>query len=798
MSKSCRSSSAILFCFKNQAVRTPPLRYVALKTTLRLTLPWSSPPPRPQNPHQVFNVVRALALKPGTGLCGATLCLAAAASECLSCGLVDAPVILSCLRSVSLDLDASSNPAGSGNIPAQDACLGAAGLVAACEGKVALPPGFAESMFDRLRKAAAYRRCANSGVRVASLWALASLVGCTPLGTGELVPRRMRVTSVTNRRMVETLLQDVREAMEGTSIRPKSAAARVLGCMCALGQDERSVGDLGVPMAFGWTEGGEMSGTFHGGGGATGAINPGALRVAREGTLMNVVLTGLQSVAVGVEDVQDGMTERTRMKVFVPVEPSLFSGSAMACLESCPTLRVPHPQMAIVIEALFRGGHGVEVQMRCVSLALALAGKEQAYSTWLHGLFQKPLFVNLPRDLRRHLVSVVDQIFLKLPLERGSDLIKELWDTISSSLSTCCSSASVFERQGAVEHDSEGIEQATTFLSAMDKLAAAAATATVTTFSGVESMTLTYVYPSILQAFCTGGDVTRFHSDADEAALLDAFVGLLSHFPWKHVHGTIASEPDADITDTSSGGLCRRTFRKFLISRLAPAGEARSASAIETTSQTVPAAAAAAAATAKMLGSVARWATSIQTSDEASAAVLPRLAEGVQDIATTAAGGNWLLTLLDTAELPESCPMRTAALVGGATAIKEFSNTGLVVVGENADELWGRGSNHGSALLYSMSVTAPRVVARIDEVLSDMSSEVLGRLFRLSASLMGRIGGAIEAADERGVAELEEVRCGVEGFIRGLRHTPAVLLRPMYRSFSSYAESVATDHSLLS
>lgn len=749
--------------------------------------------------------MRALASKPVVGLCGATLCLAAAASECLSCALVDAPVMLSCLRSVSLDLEASSNKDGRGKIPAQDACLGAAGLVAACEGKVVLPPGFAESMFESLRKAAAHRRGANSGVRVASLWALASLVGCPPLVPGEHVPKRMRVTSITNRRMVEALLQDVREAMEGTSIRPKNAAARVWGCMCALGQDERSVGDPSLQQALGWTEGREAPGTIHGGGGATtGAINSGALYVAREGTLMNDVLIGLQSVAAGVADAQGGTAEKTKKKSFVPVHPSLFAGSAIACLEPCPTLRVPHPQMAVVIEALFRGGHGVEVQMRCVSLALALVGKEQAYSTWLHGLFQKPLFVNLPGDLRLHLVSVVDQLFFKLPVERGTDLIRELWSTIISGLFSSCSTASGPDRHGVVERDSEGIKQATAFLAGMDKLAAAAS-ATTSTFSRVESITLTNIYPSILEDFCSVGDVTRFHSDADEAALWDALVGLLSRFPWKNAHGAITSEPEAVITNTNttSADLCGQTFREYFTSRLAPTGEARrSASEVEATSQATPppAAAVAATATAKVLGSVARWATRTRTSDEASAAVLPRLSEGFQDIAATAAGGKWLLTLLDTAELPESCPMRAAALVGGATAVKECSNTGFFVVGENADELWGpHDSNHRrSALIYSMSVTAPRVVARMDKAAAspDLSSEVLGRLLRLSTLLVGRIGGAVGAADERGVSELEEVRCGVEGFIRGLRHAPAVLLGTLSRSFTHYAESVAADRAL--
>lgn len=144
---------------------------------------------------QVFNIVRAFQ---EAGVCGAALCLATAASEGLSCGLVDSPAVLGCLRSISLALDGSSPAAlpgdrgelSTGRPPAQDAYLGAAGLVATCERrKVILPPGFAESVFESLRRTAAHRRGAKSGIRVASLLALASMIGCPLLGPGEFAPR---------------------------------------------------------------------------------------------------------------------------------------------------------------------------------------------------------------------------------------------------------------------------------------------------------------------------------------------------------------------------------------------------------------------------------------------------------------------------------------------------------------------------------------------------------------------------------------------------------------------------------
>lgn len=752
------------------------------------------------NTLQVFNIVRALALKPAAGLCGATLCLSASASECLSCGVIDGPVVLSCLRSVSLSLDASTIATAEGEkvLPAQDTSLGAASLVVVCEGKVVVPPGFAESMFDSLRKAAAQRRGADSGVRVASLLALASLVGCPLLSPGEFVPKRMRVTAVTTRMMVESLSKDVLGAMDGTSIRPKNAAARVLGCMSAVGQDERSIGNPSLQQALGWMQSGETPGTSHRGGGVAGAIAPDALCVAREGTLMNSMLTGLQSVAAGSDDMEDGGSELQKQKAFVPVESSLFAASAMACLEPCSsTLRVPHPQMALVIEALFRGGHGVEVQKGAVQMALALADKEQAYSTWLRGLFYKPLFVNLPHDLRGHLVSVVGQVFSKLPSEMGDDLVNELWDTITSRLFTPWSSVSASGSGGGAADDSEGISYATAFLSAMGTLGQD---------SRIESITMTSFVPSILRAFSARRDVTRFDSDPREAPLWNALVGLLSRFPWTHIQNAIASKPRDVTSEADLADRFDRTVQEYLTSRLAPSSEAKRASPSYVSSQhssspspataTAAADAADAATTAKMLGSVARWGTRVRTQKEASAAVLPRLAERLKSISVTATGGKWLLALLDTAELPESCPVRTTALLGGATAVWESSNTGLLVVGEKADELLGRGmcgGNHRGALFYSMGITAPRAVERADRVSLDLSSQVLARLFRLQGLLQGRIGSA---SDESGVAELVEVRCGLECFIRGLRHAPGVLNGTLAKQFASYAASVAIGNAL--
>lgn len=162
----------------------------------------------------MFSVIRALQ---EAGVCGASLCLPTAVSECLSCGIIDSPAILECISSLSLMLDSAEPEGGlagksagghapvismetSGvrgknstgkaarSPPPQDAWLGLAGIMVACEGNLLLPPGFAEAVFDKLRKAMIHRRGGDNGVRVASMFAMGSLFGCPILG-GEFRPR---------------------------------------------------------------------------------------------------------------------------------------------------------------------------------------------------------------------------------------------------------------------------------------------------------------------------------------------------------------------------------------------------------------------------------------------------------------------------------------------------------------------------------------------------------------------------------------------------------------------------------
>lgn len=675
------------------------------------------------------------------------------------------------------------------------------------------------------------------------------------------------MSSTVTRRMVEALLQDVQAAMDGTSLRPKNAAARVWGCLCAAGQDEHSAGDPVLQDALGWTKSGGTLGADGAdvGGGLAEAVGADALRVAREGTLMNEVLTGLQEVASGMQG-GDGQAMETDAEkklqmpavaaaaalVIAPECSALFAESALACLEPCPTLRVPHPQMAAVIQALFRGGHGAAVESRCVSLALALADKDRAYSTWLRGLFGEVFFGNLSAGTRRHLVSMFDRVALKVPSKTAGSLIEEVWGGLTWTLFSHASrglETAVQERtavvggrgSGGVALDyGEGIFQTAMFLSRLEILVATAkasgrsgdrTSAMTAVVESVAAVTTATVLPSVLRALeardCADGAETiaasssgcREHrrlffleTAAPEAPLLESLVGLLSCLPRQRVADAIAfksgaaavTEPATNSADASRQ-VVRQAIRAYLISRLARKGT-ETAEKMESSSQ---------APSDIRLGSVARWATRARTDRTASAVVLPRLSAGLGDMDDGASRARWFRTLLDTAGLPESCPMRAASLVAGAAAAWEPSNTAFLVTGEEAsDDLLGQGVYRstrllpgkfycnrgagGGALLYVLGVAAPKAVATLEKSSPEVSAEVLSRLFRLSGSLRGRRAElGMDLAEGGTVGELEEVRLGVEGFIRGLRHAPPVLNGVLSRQFSSYAESVAAEQALL-
>ena len=343
----------------------------------------------------------------------------------------------------------------------------------------------------------------------------------------------------------------------------------------------------------------------------------------------------------------------------------------------------------------------------------------------------------------------------------------------------------------------------------------------------VESVTTETILPCFLNAFAhldddCDGCLAPLDRDAPEAPLWDALVGLLSRLPRGGVEDAIAFKPGAATAGGfSSENPSHQVVRAYLVSRVAAADRATGESQLEagplskssSSSSSPPfSSAGAATATTAGLGSVARWAARRRTDQGASAAVLPRLVEGLKLIGGAPARGKWFQTQLDTTALPESCPIRAAALVGGASVAWEPSSLGLLVVGEEVEALSGRGlrgGNRGSvsrsdgnregALWYSLSVTSPRAVAEVEKGSPGSSAEVLARLFKLSGLLSRRrheAAGGVGRDDEGDARDLEEVRRGVEGFIRGLRHSPPVLKGTLSRQFALFAESTAAEEAL--
>lgn len=571
--------------------------------------------------------------------------------------------------------------------------------------------------------------------------------------------------------MVEDLLKTVRETMEGASQRPKNAAARVWGCLSAVGQDERSVEDRVLQDALGWTEDGEMPASA-----SFGFINPDALSVAREGKLMAMVLTGLQAVARGGESVveegkgtraDNGAEKADSLPVAFPKYPSLFAASAMACLEgACSALRLPHAQMAAVLGVIYRGGNGAHVEMRCISLALALVEKHQAYSSWLCGLHRGPLLANLSKETRRYLIKVFDRVALAAPPETVSNLMETVWKMLVPTVLARAPSYGPGST-GAVPGNSDKIiDEAAEFLSGLGRLVGVTTSSAVGV--AVEAVTIEIILPSVLNAYTIRSDPSLLGGP-----MWDALVRLLARLRPERVRLAISFKPERSSLAASNA------IRAYLVSRLAGAG-----------------------GKGEGLGAVVKWATGINTDGEASMAVMPHLAEGIARIDVASSRYAWFKTLLDSAGLPEISLTRAAALLGHAARARVdnlvISDESLVA-GKKADISTGRGHIQGS-LLHDLSFSAPSAVSEMELASSDDSVDLLTRLIRVSGlsrrsgSRFGKGATGKEGVDE----EEEEVRLGLEGFVRGLRHASQILNGTLSRQFSSYAESIAAEEAALS
>lgn len=672
--------------------------------------------------------------------------------------------------------------------------------------------------------------------------------------------------------MVTLLVGDIQGVMDGTSLRPKSAAARVWGCLAALGQDERSIGNPTLTNALGW------SGCSGGGGGERvgvsnsensrpvgGSIRADALRVAREGTLMNSVLTRLQTVAEGgvlaIVDADEALGS-DRGDKGKPTLPREFARSALACLEVCGhadrALRVPHSQMAAVLEALFGGGHGAAVETGCVSLVLALADKDQIYSTWLRGWLRGSIFMNLARETRQHFVSVFDRLALKLPTGIVSTVIEDVWGAVSAEVfadgTDSAARRSSTKRKGEPVMGPEAtvcsVDLVSLFLSSLRKAILAERgepskdpTSPATVRESITGVVVTVILPSCIVGYADRGDrnISFLDRSAPDYALWDALVGLLCCLPQHRVEDVInfklsAANCAATAASTAPTDRSEQAIKAYLTARLA----ATTQHFWTSTDERAQLSSGSSSEAAVRLGYVTRWVTRKGNDRRVSTILLPHIAEGLKRVNSMFVGeavssewkAGWLRTQLDTAGLPEICTSEMFALLGAAAVVWEPpSSLALLAMGETASEMarnrrsimdsatdqgktgdedvslsislrQGALTSPGSRLL-ALGVAAPKVVTNAEKGSNGVSTEVLARLLRVPGILRTMIRERIEVMNAGGdcqqgavLEELEEVRLGVDRFIEGLKHSPAILSGRMSGQFSAHASSIAAERAL--
>ncbi|CAN0268788.1 unnamed protein product, partial [Discosporangium mesarthrocarpum] len=172
-----------------------------------------------------------------------------------------------------------------------------------------------------------------------------------------------------------------------------------------------------------------------------------------------------------------------------------FVGSALACLRWCCPLRgAPHRQLLALVEALFRGGHGVAVEVACVEFALCAGagggmatkvasegaatatptpwpgpssspggggrtGGDPLYSSWLLGIVQGQAFWNLPPATRLRLLGGFDLMVAGLPSEIAGHAVREVWGRLAAFSGPSGQRGGRAEGEGQGQGQGQGQEQ---------------------------------------------------------------------------------------------------------------------------------------------------------------------------------------------------------------------------------------------------------------------------------------------------------------------------------------------------
>jgi hypothetical protein len=396
----------------------PPLAVLGAAWGLALLAPNLAHVGLEQQLLQLFHVLRAASAAAADAAPGVDLALAAVLAQAVKGGLIGPEEVLAILKDGLERL--SSNSGGGGVTGGQEGLvLGLAHLVVAVQGALSLPldvtDGLRRLLLARLKDGskqppqqqdvqeraavllALYTLLANGGP-------LVNLLGSS-VGKGFGTER---TTAATATELVAALRADLASPSE----RQRSAAARVMGLLVALREEEEQDGQDGD--GFGGGEKGVDLVGAGGGGGAVHRIDPATFGLPSEGTLLRDMVAELLRLVVG-----DGT------ELAAPAGRA-FVASALKALGECGVLKFQHKQMALVLQNVLRAmlprlaaaaaaaaaapadkdsssSSPLGLIRACLAFAVKAAPRDQAYVTWLYDVG-----VNAP-------VPVLDLLLPHLP-----------------------------------------------------------------------------------------------------------------------------------------------------------------------------------------------------------------------------------------------------------------------------------------------------------------------------------------------------------------------------------------------
>ncbi|CAM9569860.1 unnamed protein product [Chrysoparadoxa australica] len=260
-----------------------------------------------------------------------------------------------------------------------------AGLVAAGQGQVSLPGTLVTAVFEALCTAAASTPPTIHGCALLGLAALSgcpSILGCL----GVYAPVIHGVPEGVTRPMIETARAAAVKATEGLSLRPKSAAWRMLGCLAAVREDyeQGCVAPLGA--------------------GGVCQASAGGIALPREGTAVRALL----EIITAPGDA-----------------PAAALATSLTCLAGCH-LRTLDAQMPTALAFVFQGQYDASAQLACSTFAAAGMRRSSSYAHWVKGLLLPAAFLGLDSQIQLSLLSELGLVLESITETEVGGLIQGL------------------------------------------------------------------------------------------------------------------------------------------------------------------------------------------------------------------------------------------------------------------------------------------------------------------------------------------------------------------------------------